>query len=432
VPVLGDAPCNALAMLIGSQVGTAGALTQCSIEESQELTLGLRGLTTYAETISLYGTEQVFVDGDDTPFSKAFLVSAYASRGLKLRVTSGAGSEVLMGAAEGCSMLYLEARCVRLARAIGAQGVQNGGIEGVSIAGSLPLGMREVAAENLMVMMCDLESCTGNDTLMSESDMRRTAHTMPLFLSGSDFIFSGFGSVTAYDNVFGPSNFNGEDLDDYLVLQRDWGIDGGLRPVREPDLIAVRDRAACATRAVLSHLGLADFEQSRVKEVTFAHGSQDLPAIDPLIVVQASEAILQRGISGLDVVVALHETGYEVEAGRVMEMMRARVIGDYLQTSAVFDDDMRVRDQRDQAGQVNRRPAHRIRPPPCRCLVPPRPGRPALDRPAGGRHRCLPVLRSRDQSRPLGTVGLAGTARNPGGHRRRRLLGPAGTGTAHD
>jgi glycerol dehydratase large subunit len=32
----------------------------------------MRGFTTYAETMSVYGTESVFVDGDDTPYSKAF------------------------------------------------------------------------------------------------------------------------------------------------------------------------------------------------------------------------------------------------------------------------------------------------------------------------------------------------------------------------
>jgi len=67
VPVLRDAPSNSLALLIGSQVAGAGALTQCSVEERTELELGMRGLTTYAETVSVYGTEQVFVDGDDTP-----------------------------------------------------------------------------------------------------------------------------------------------------------------------------------------------------------------------------------------------------------------------------------------------------------------------------------------------------------------------------
>ena len=36
-------------------------------------------LVTYAETLSVYGTEAVFVDGDDTPWSKAFLACAAAA-----------------------------------------------------------------------------------------------------------------------------------------------------------------------------------------------------------------------------------------------------------------------------------------------------------------------------------------------------------------
>jgi propanediol dehydratase large subunit len=67
VPVLADAPSNAVACLIGAAVGAQGVLFQCSVEEALELELGMRGLTSYAETVSLYGTEQVFVDGDDTP-----------------------------------------------------------------------------------------------------------------------------------------------------------------------------------------------------------------------------------------------------------------------------------------------------------------------------------------------------------------------------
>jgi propanediol dehydratase large subunit len=70
-----------------------------------------------------------------------------------------------LAGAEGRSMLYLEARCVALARAIGAQGVQNGGIDGASVAASVPRGLRELMAENLMVMMRNLESCSGNDAL---------------------------------------------------------------------------------------------------------------------------------------------------------------------------------------------------------------------------------------------------------------------------
>lgn len=48
----------------------------------------------------------------------------YASRGLKMRFTSGSGSEVQMGYAEGKSMLYLEARCIYITKAAGVQGLQ--------------------------------------------------------------------------------------------------------------------------------------------------------------------------------------------------------------------------------------------------------------------------------------------------------------------
>ncbi|OBF55906.1 propanediol/glycerol family dehydratase large subunit [Mycolicibacterium monacense] len=342
VPVFGDAPSNAIALLIGSQVGVPGAMAQCSIEEAMELRLGLRGLTSYAETISIYGTEQVFVDGDDTPFSKAILTAAYASRGLKMRVTSGGGAEVLMGAAEKCSILYLESRCVSLARALGSQGVQNGGIDGVGVVASVPEGMKELLAENLMVMMRDLESCAGNDNLISESDIRRSAHTLPVLLAGADFIFSGFGSIPRYDNAFALSNFNADDMDDFLVLQRDWGADGGLRTVSREHLARVRRRAATAVQAVYRDLGLADFDDTRIDAVVVANDSRDLPAGDPKAVAEAATAIEARQLTVFDVVAALHRTGYAPEAEAIMRLTRERLRGDQLQTSAIFDDQFQV------------------------------------------------------------------------------------------
>jgi propanediol dehydratase large subunit len=342
VPVLADAPSNAVACLIGAAVAAQGVLIQCSVEEALELELGMRGLTSYAETISLYGTEQVFTDGDDTPWSKAFLTSAYASRGMKMRVSSGAGAEVLMAGAEGKSMLYLEARCVALARAIGAQGVQNGGIDGASVAASVPGGLRELMAENLMVMMRNLESCSGNDALMSESDMRRTSRTLPIVLAGSDFVFSGFGSIQRYDNMFGPSNFNAEDIDDFLAMQRDWGIDGGLRTVPADRIAELRRDAAGACRAVYRHLGLADFTDDHVARAVDAAGSKDLGETDTLAVVGAAHAIREGGLTAVDIVAALDEMGYQAEAEKIMAMTRARLSGDYLQTAAIFDEDLRV------------------------------------------------------------------------------------------
>lgn len=342
VPVLGDAPSNAVALLIGSQVGTPGAMAQCSIEEALELRLGLRGLTSYAETISIYGTEQVFVDGDDTPFSKAILTSAYASRGLKMRVTSGGGAEVLMGAAEQCSILYLESRCVSLARALGSQGVQNGGIDGVGVVASVPEGMKELLAENLMVMMRDLESCAGNDNLISESDIRRSAHTLPVLLAGADFIFSGFGSIPRYDNAFALSNFNSDDMDDFLVLQRDWGADGGLRTVTPERLEEVRRRAATAVQAVYRDLGLADYDDARVDQVVAANGSRDLPPGHPKMVAEAAASIEAKQLTVFDVIASLHRTGFTDEAEAITTLTRERLKGDQLQTSAIFDEQFGV------------------------------------------------------------------------------------------
>src|ERR1019366_8512916 len=303
-----------------------------SREEALELELGMRGLTSYAETVSLYGTEQVFTDGDGTPWSKAFLTSAYASRGMKMRVSSGAGAEVLMAGAQGKSMLYLEARCVALARAIGAQGVQNGGIDGASVAAAVPGGLRELMAENVMVMMRNLESCSGNDALMSESGMRRTSRTLPIVLAGSDFAFSGFG----------PGNFNAEDIDDFLAMQWDWGIDGGLRTVAPARLGELRREAAQACRAVYAHLGLADFTDEQVELAVDAAGSKDLGETDTLAVLGASHAIRQRRLTVLDIVAALDECGYCHEAERAVAFVRTRLSGDYLQTSAIFDEHLGV------------------------------------------------------------------------------------------
>ena len=342
VPVLDDAPAVALGLLIGSQVPAPGALTQCSVEEARELEMGMRGLVSYAETVSVYGTEQVFTDGDDTPWSKALLTSAYASRGIKMRLSSGGGSEVLMGAAERKSMSYLESRCVALAKAIGAQGVQNGGIDGAGITASVPGGVRELMGENLMVMLRGLESCSGNDSLMSESDMRRTSRTLPTLLAGSDFIFSGFGAVPAYDNMFGPSNFNSNDLDDYLILQRDWAVDGGLRSVEPVSLERWRRTAAEATRTVFEYLGLADFDDEHVEDVVFASGSKDLPDSDGVAILNASQLLERSGTTIVDVVAALSETGFDELAERVLGMARVRVRGDYLQVAAIFDEQMNV------------------------------------------------------------------------------------------
>lgn len=336
------APLSAMALLIGSQVGRPGVLTQCSAEEATELELGIRGLTTYAETLSVYGTEKVFIDGDDTPYSKAFLNSAYASRGLKVRFTSGSGSEVLMGSSEKKSMLYLECRCLYATKGAGSQGIQNGSVSCIGVTGSVPSGIREVIAENLVAALLGLECASSNDQSFSNSDMRRTARTMLQFLPGTDFIFSGYAAEPNYDNMFAGSNFDAEDFDDYNVLQRDMQVDGGLRPVTEEEVIHVRNKAARAVQAVFTQLGLSPVTDAQVEAVTYAHGSKDTLDRDVTADLMAAEDVLKRGITGIDVVKVLAETGFVDVAESVLSMLKQRVVGDYMQTAAILDKDFHV------------------------------------------------------------------------------------------
>jgi propanediol dehydratase large subunit len=155
-------------------------------------------------------------------------------------------------------------------------------------------------------------------------------------------MFSGFGSIQRYDNMFGPSNFNAEDIDDFLAMQRDWGVDGGLRTVTADRIAQLRREAAQMCRAVYQHLGLADFTDGHLERAVDAAGSKDLGETDTLAVISAAQAIRDGGITVVDVVAALDETGYEAAAERILAMTAQRLAGDYLQTSAIFDEQLRV------------------------------------------------------------------------------------------
>ena len=336
------APFNAIALLIGSQVGRRGVLTQCAVEEAVELELGIRGLTTYAETLSVYGTEKVFVDGDDTPYSKAFLNAAYGSRGLKVRFTSGSGSEVLMGSSEKKSMLYLECRCLYVTKGAGSQGIQNGSVSCVGVAAGVPAGIREIIGENLVASLLGLECASSNDQSFSHSDMRITARTMLQFMPGTDFIFSGYAGEPNYDNMFAGSNFDAEDFDDYNVLQRDMQVDGGLRPVTEEEVIRVRREAGKAVQAVFKYLGLTEVTDEQVEAVTYAHGSHDTLKRDVASDLMAADDLMKRKITGVDIVKALAESEFEELAESILNMLKQRVIGDYMHTAAILDENFQV------------------------------------------------------------------------------------------
>ena len=336
------APFNAIALLIGAQVGKRGVLTQCAVEEATELELGMRGFTTYAETMSVYGTESVFIDGDDTPYSKAFLAAAYASRGLKTRFTSGTGSEVLMGEAEKRSMLYLETRCLMVTKGTGVQGIQNGAVSCIGITSSVPSGIRAVLGENLIAAMLDLECASSNDQSFTHSDIRRSARTLMQLLPGTDFIFSGYSGTPNYDNMFAGANFDADDFDDYNVLQRDLMVDGGLRPVKEEEVVQVRYKAAKVLQALFKELGLSRITDDEVEAAAYAHGSNDVPLRNELEDFEAIEALMNKGITGIEIVAALVKAGYGDVAESILNMLKQRISGDYMQTSAILDDSFNV------------------------------------------------------------------------------------------
>ena len=342
VGIVRYAPFNALAIMVGAQVGRPGILTQCAVEEATELELGMKGFTAYAETVSVYGTEPVFMDGDDTPWSKGFLASSYASRGLKMRFTSGTGSEVQMGYAEGKSMLYLESRCLYITKGCGVQGIQNGSVSCVGVPAGVPSGIRAILAENLIATMLDLECASSNDQTFTHSDLRRVARSLMQMVPGTDFICSGYSATPNYDNMFAGSNWDAEDYDDWNIIQRDLKIDGGLRPVREEDVVRVRNKAARVIQGLFKELGLTEITDEEVEAATYAHGSKDMPDRNVVEDLKAAEDMMARGTTGIEIIKALYRAGFEDVADSVFKLTKQKVAGDYLHTAAILDKDFKV------------------------------------------------------------------------------------------
>ncbi|MBE0792333.1 propanediol dehydratase, partial [Escherichia coli] len=223
----------------------------------------------------------------------------------------GTGSEVQMGYAEGKSMLYLESRCIFITKAAGVQGLQNGSISCIGIPGAVPSGIRAVLAENLIAVMLDLEVASGNDQTFSHSDIRRTARLLMQFLPGTDYISSGYSATPNYDNMFAGSNFDADDFDDYNILQRDLKVDGGLTPVTEEEVVAVRNKAARVIQAVFDKLGLPEVTDAEVEAATYARGSKDMPERNMVEDIKAAAEMMDRGVTGLDVVKALSAGGFD-------------------------------------------------------------------------------------------------------------------------
>lgn len=259
-----------------------------------------------------------------------------------MRFTSGSGSEVLMGYPEGKSMLYLEARCILLSKASGVQGLQNGSLSCISIPTAVPNGLREVLGENLLCMMYDLENASGSDQSFSHSSMRRTWRFMGQFIGGTDFICSGYGAEPNPDNTFAGSNEDVYDYDDIHFLSRDYGQSFGIHSIKEEDAITVRRKAAKALQAVFKGLGLPTITDEEVEAAAYADVHEDMPKRDKVVDMKAAQDLMERGITAVDVIKALIDGGFDDVADAILNLQKQKVVGDYLQTSAIFDKDWNV------------------------------------------------------------------------------------------
>src|SRR5690606_35551747 len=121
-----------------------------------------------------------------------------------------------------------------------------------------------------------------------------------------------------YDNSFNPSLINDEELEDFLVLQRDFEADGGLTPLPEERAIDLRSRAVEALSAVHEELGLGKPTSAMKHSVVAASGSDETRCYGPREASLISEAIASRGITVIDVIKALARRGFREEAENLL------------------------------------------------------------------------------------------------------------------
>ena len=112
-----------------------------------------------------------------------------------------------------------------------------------------------------------------------------------------------------YDNMFGGGNYDSDDLDEWLTLQRDWQVDAGIEPLGEEDAIAVRLRARPRVQAVFDVFGFPPITDEEVRLAATCLDSRDLPDRDRAADVLAGDRVLAERISGLDVARALERRG---------------------------------------------------------------------------------------------------------------------------
>ena len=124
--------------------------------------------------------------------------------------------------------------------------------------------------------------------------------------------------------------------------------------MREPEILAVRAKAARALQALFAQLDLPAITDAEVEAATYANSSNDYPFRDVLADLTGAQAVMDRGITGLDLVRGLEASGFHDVAENLLSVLRQRVSGDLLQTSAILTADFvplsAINDANDYAG----------------------------------------------------------------------------------
>ena len=117
-------------------------------------------------------------------------------------------------------------------------------------------------------------------------------------MAGTDLICSGMGAIPRYDNSFNASLFNAEDTEDYLALQRDYLVEGGLRHVPEDELVAVRAPRRRRHGGRARGAGVWPSSASaQLLSVVYAHGSDDTQTFSLGEVGAMNDALRDRGLT---------------------------------------------------------------------------------------------------------------------------------------
>ena len=140
----------------------------------------------------------------------------------------------------------------------------------------------------------------------------------------------------------GGGNFDVSELDDWYALQRDLQVDGGIVPVAEQEVLTVRERAVRALQSVFDKLGFPPISDAEVEAAVPAYSSKDMPDRDRVADIAAAQQLLHGSLSVIDVIEALENSDHRSTAGNILELQRQRVLGDYLQPSAIFDENFQV------------------------------------------------------------------------------------------